>query len=140
MRRSLTLNLGVRYQFNSVPYDTNGNLSNLYVDPSGPAPFTFELAGPNAKHLLYNNDFSGIEPRVGLAWSPFHGDKTSVRAALGMFHDRVFGNLFGNARGNPPFQQSFSNNPFDTPENLPFPGDKATTAVVENGSIRADGV
>ena len=71
LRRSLTLNLGLRYQFNSVPYDVNGNLSNLYVDPSGPAPFTFELAGPNAKHLLYNNDFSGFEPRVGFAWSPF---------------------------------------------------------------------
>jgi hypothetical protein len=135
VRSNLTLNLGARYQFNGVPYDTNGNLSNLYVDPSGPAPFTFELAGPNAQRLLYNNDFSGIEPRVGLAWSPFHGDKTSIRAAFGMFHDRVFGNLFGNSRGDPPFQQSFTNYPFDTPENLPFPGDLTPSAIVQDGAI-----
>jgi hypothetical protein len=134
VRRSLTLNLGARYQFNSVPYDTNGNLSNLYVDPSGPAPFTFELAGPGAQHQLYNNDFSGIEPRVGFAWSPFHGDKTSIRGAFGVFHDRVFGNLFGNARGNPPFEQTFSTSPFDTPEDLPFPGDLTPTAVVQDGT------
>jgi outer membrane receptor protein involved in Fe transport len=134
LRRSLTVNLGLRYQFNSVPYDVNGNLSNLYVDPSGPAPFTFELAGPNAKHLLYNNDFSGLEPRVGFAWSPFAGDKTSVRGAFGMFHDRVFGNLFGNARGNPPFQQTYSALAFDTPENLPFPGDMTSTPVVQDGA------
>jgi hypothetical protein len=137
VRRSLTLNLGVRYEFNSVPYEVNGDLSNLYVDPSGPAPFTFELAGPNASHLLYNNDYSGIEPRVGFAWSPFAGDKTSVRAAFGMFHDRIFGNLFGNARGNPPFQQNFSNTPFDVPENLPFPADQVSSPVVQNGAIIA---
>jgi Carboxypeptidase regulatory-like domain/TonB dependent receptor len=134
VRRSLTLNLGARYQFNSVPYETNGNLSNLYVDPAGNAPFTFELAGPNAQHQLYNNDFSGIEPRVGFAWSPFQGDKTSIRGAFGVFHDRVFGNLFGNARGNPPFEQTISTTPFDTPENLPFPGDLTPTPIVENGA------
>jgi hypothetical protein len=32
----------------------------------------------------------------------------------GIFHDRVFGNLFGNARGNPPFSQGFADLPFET--------------------------
>ena len=29
-------------------------------------------------------------------------------ARFGIFHDRVFGNLFGNARGNPPFEQDYN--------------------------------
>ncbi len=38
----------------------------------------------------------------------------AVRGAFGIFHDRVFGNLFGNARGNPPFEQDYTMFPFDT--------------------------
>jgi len=37
-----------------------------------------------------------------------------VRGAFGIFHDRVFGNLFGNARGNPPFEQDWLTNPLET--------------------------
>ena len=52
LRNNLTLNFGLRYQFNGVPYEANGNLSNLYVAANGPAPLTFQLAGPNSGRLL----------------------------------------------------------------------------------------
>ena len=133
-RSNLTFNFGLRYQFNGVPYERDGNFSNLFVDPSGPAPFTFNLVGPGSGRLLYNNDFSNWEPRVGFAWDPFGSGRTSVRGAYGIFHDRVFGNLFGNARGNPPFQQDFFALPLDLVENVPFPANQAPSAVVQDGA------
>src|SRR6266403_1054791 len=134
VRRNLTLNLGLRYQFNGVPYDVNGNMSNLFTDPAS-FPVVFSLVGPGTGKQLFNDDYSNVEPRIGFSWDPWSDGKTAIRGAYGIFHERIFGNLFGNARGNPPFQQTFSNFPFDTPENLPLPGDLVATPVVQNGSI-----
>jgi len=104
---NLTLNYGLRYQFNGVPYEVNNLLSTLYEDPSGPAPFTFTGAGRSGLPPLYNNDWHDFEPRVGIAWDPSRDGRTSIRAGYGIFHDRLFGQLLGLVRGNPPFQQVF---------------------------------
>jgi len=107
---NLTLNYGLRYQFNGVPYEVNDLLSTLFMDPSGPGPFTFTIAGQKDHGLppLYSNDWHDFEPRIGLAWDPFKDGKTSFRAGYGIFHDRLFGQLLGLTRGNPPFQQVFA--------------------------------
>jgi carboxypeptidase family protein len=106
---NLTLNYGLRYQFNGVPYEVNNLLSTLFADPSGSAPFTFTIAGQKEHGLppLYSNDWHDFEPRIGVAWDPFKNGKSSVRAGYGIFHDRLFGQLLGLTRGNPPFQQFF---------------------------------
>lgn len=106
---NLTLNYGLRYQFNGVPYEVNNLLSTLFADSGGPAPFTFTVAGRKEHGLppLYSNDWHDFEPRVGIAWDPVKDGKTSIRAGYGIFHDRLFGQLLGLVRGNPPFQQVF---------------------------------
>jgi carboxypeptidase family protein/TonB-dependent receptor-like protein len=105
---NLTLNYGLRYQFNGVPYEVNNLLSTLFTDPGGPAPFTFNIAGnEHGLPSLYENDWHDFEPRIGIAWDPFKDGKTSLRAGYGVFHDRLFGQLLGLTRGNPPFQQVF---------------------------------
>jgi hypothetical protein len=118
IRNNLTLQLGLRYEFSGVPFERDGNLSNLLdQQASDTPPITFQTVGPGTGRQLYKNDPYNIEPRVGLAWDPFHDGKTSIRAGYGIFHDRVFGNLFTNLKGNPPFVagvQNFPNNDFSS--------------------------
>lgn len=136
VKPNLTLTYGLRWEYYGVPYEVHNNLSNLFADASGTAPFTFTVVGPGASQSLYNSEKTNFEPRVGLAWDPFHSGKTSVRAGYGIFHDRVFGNLFGNARGNPPFTQTFDAL-FFTPTSatgLPAPTTVPPSATVANGS------
>ena len=135
VRPNLTLNLGLRWEYKGVPYEVNGQLSNLIgQDPSSIEPaggFEFTLVGKNSgtAQSLYKSDWNNFGPRVGFAYSPDWGTgfiskltggpgKTSIRGGYGIFYDRVFGNLFGNARGNPPFQQDFQEIPF----NISFSG------------------
>ena len=107
LMKNLTLSAGLRWEYFGVPFEVNNNLSNLFADASGQAPFTFTQVGPGTGKTLYANEFRNFEPRLGLAWDPFKNGKTSVRAGYGIFHDRAYGNLVGNAKGNPPFQQTF---------------------------------
>jgi carboxypeptidase family protein len=102
---NVTFSYGVRYEFNGVPVEVHNAMSTLLVSPSGPAPFTFaNVRSGNGAVSLYQDDWKGIEPRIAAAWDPFKNGKTSVRAGYGIFHDRIFGQLIGLARGNPPLQ------------------------------------
>jgi Carboxypeptidase regulatory-like domain len=138
---NLTVTLGLRYQLDGVPFEENANFSNLLVSPTSAPPLTMALVGPGTGNQLYNNDYSDIEPRIGFSWDPWSDGKTAIRGGFGIFHDRVFGNLFGNARGNPPFEQDYQHFPFDTINNafgsslFPLPNVPETTpsATINDG-------
>ena len=76
-RRNLTLNLGVRYEFTTVPTEVNGKLDNLR-SLTAAAP---TLGSPYFSNPTYRN----FEPRVGFAWDPFRDGKTAVRGAFGVY-------------------------------------------------------
>ena len=165
LRPNFTLNYGLRYEYKGVPWEVNGQLSTLVnQDPSQIAPgsvvvggaavngqFTFQTVGKNSANPdqgLWESDLNNFAPRFGFAWSPDWQNgfmsaltggpgKTSIRGGYGLFYDRVFGNLFTNARGNPPFQQDFNNFAGDT---LPFvsrPGTLTASPNVFGGDPRA---
>jgi Carboxypeptidase regulatory-like domain len=108
-KSNLTITYGLRWEWYGVPYEKNAELSNLFQDSSGPAPFTFQPVGPGTGFQLFNNYYKNFEPRFGFAWDPFKDGRTSVRGGIGVFSDRIYGNLVSDARGNPPFQPSVFN-------------------------------
>ncbi len=75
----LTLNLGVRYEFYTVPTDTQGRDSALR-DPLADADFTL---GP----LFRNPSLRNIGPRLGFAWDVMGDGRTSVRGGGGLYYD-----------------------------------------------------
>lgn len=125
VRPNLTLNLGLRWDYNGVPYEVNGQMSTLVdQDPSGPQPangFEFKLVGKNSANpslSLWKADRNNFAPRFGFNYSPDWSTgwiskvtggptKMSIRGGYGIFYDRVFTNLFGNSSANPPFQRDF---------------------------------
>lgn len=132
IKPNLTLSYGLAWQYFGVPFEVNNNLSNLFQNPTGPAPFTFTIVGPGTHAQLFDDYYKNFEPRIGIAWDPTKTGKMSIRAGYGIFHDRVFGNLVGNARGNVPFEQDSQIFPGDLLENVGIPGPQTPSATVQD--------
>lgn len=92
--RSLTLNIGYRYEYVNAPREAQGRIE-----------------------YGFNDDRDNHEPRVGFAWSPnftkgvlgtLFGEtgKSSLRGGFGIFHGRIFQSVFSQSgatvRFNPP--------------------------------------
>lgn len=133
LKPNFSLTYGLRWDYYGVPNEVNGNFSTLFADPSSPnAPFTFSLLGGSAGGQLYQTDLKGFSPRAGFAWDPFKTGKTSIRGGIGVFRDRLYGNLFENSRGNPPFVGSFNATNLNSLQAAPQPTPVTPSAVVTN--------
>jgi len=143
----LTAIAGIRYAFNGVPFEENANFSNFFGNASAVLPasgfVSFTPVGPGTGRQLYADSWKLIEPRFGFAYDLRGDGKTAIRGGYGIFHDRVFDNLFGNARSNPPFEASFNSFPFNpndpagsaTVSTYAVPGNLTTSANITNGDF-----
>jgi hypothetical protein len=113
LQPSLTLNLGLRWEWYGVPYEGNG----LMAAPVGGSSGLFGLTGksfadwykpgqrgeltrvefvgknsPQPNKKLYQDDWNNFAPAVGLSWSlPWGGkDKTVLRAGYGVAYSGRF--------------------------------------------------
>jgi outer membrane receptor protein involved in Fe transport len=83
--RTLTLNLGLRYDFISNPVEAH-NLLCAFINPSSPSTTG---CTPVSHVFASNPSVKSLDPRVGFAWDPFADHKTSIRAGAGVFHDPI---------------------------------------------------
>ncbi len=80
---NLTLNLGVRWEYNPAPYDAKQSLvPNVFPDGSQGA-----VTYVKADRWFKNNNIGSVGPRVGIAWSP--NQKTSIRAGYSWLFDTL---------------------------------------------------
>ena len=78
---SLTLDLGVRWEYEAPMTETQGRLANLAVGNN------FTAATPVVSGSPLRPDRNGIEPRLGLAWEPFAASSMIVKAGYGVYYD-----------------------------------------------------
>jgi hypothetical protein len=100
----LTLNLGLRWDYRSVPYETRNRMAwrNLDYAPGGLLVADQTLVDGGIVDGAYyqlapdrnpeNPDrFKVFAPRLGFAWRPSEGAKTVVRGGYGLFFDSAEG-------------------------------------------------
>ena len=114
----LTLNLGLRWEYNSPVTDNHDRLSVPDLTANAltcsPQPnCQFIIAGTNGvPRATYDPTYTNFAPRIGFAWKPTSSDRFIVRSGYGIFYDG--GILNGNIlpRFNPPFflVELFGNN------------------------------
>ena len=84
IRPDLTLNLGLRYDYFTVPKEDSGRIFNRGVDPTNPS-LGPGYGGYRPADSMYNGDYNNIQPRVGFAWTPGGSQNTVVRGGSGIF-------------------------------------------------------
>ena len=108
--QSLTVNLGVRYEYYSPPFEANGkavipvggsagafgisgtSYAQAYQPGASAGSLTqLQLVGPlsnNPNGQVYNPQYNTFLPGVGLSYSPFKDNKTVFRGGYAMSSDR----------------------------------------------------
>ena len=87
---SLTLNLGVRWEYESPVTERFGRLVNLEVAPgftSAVPVIADDATGSDDGDALLQPDRGGIQPRLGAAWRPVPGSSLVVRAGYGIYRN-----------------------------------------------------
>ncbi len=96
LNRRLTLNMGLRYQYDTAPSESHGRVANFNqktgaLDPAGTP--------------LFSAPATNFAPRFGIAYSPSRAPKTVIRSGFGMFYAPLNAAMTQNMPGNV-FQQA----------------------------------
>jgi len=108
VRPNLTLTLGIRYEYSSPKLDTQGRSFSITPGdqstrfPNAPLGLVFP-GDPGAPRGTNFPDKDNFAPRIGFAWSPGSGAKTSIRGGFGIFYDVLKGEDNLQFNGAPPF-------------------------------------
>ncbi|MBI3696193.1 MAG: TonB-dependent receptor [Acidobacteria bacterium] len=130
MTPRLTLNLGLRYEYNLPPIEKVDKMASFdptrntlkvaggreaYIDP---ADGLLKLRSrPDVGRRMWETDKNNVAPRVGLAWRPFGGTGTVIRAGFGVFYNyQIVGNGITPLSRNSPFRRRETAGPFPATE------------------------
>lgn len=94
----LTLNLGLRYEYNTPYVEKKDRFTNFYANPP-----RLVLAGRDGiSRSTYDNDPNNFGPRFGFAYDVFGDGKMAIRGGYGIYYDRTILNTILGLRLNPP--------------------------------------
>src|SRR6185503_8778598 len=96
VRSNLTLELGLRYEWNMTPTERYDRF--IVFDPS---TGSLIRVGDDIEEVYHQNN-KNFQPRVGFAWDPFGSGKTSVRAAYALQTDQPMTSIVIGPTTNPP--------------------------------------
>lgn len=119
LSEGLTLNLGLRYEYNSPAYDADDRFTQFDLGSA-------RLVEPGTTHLGragYAADRNNLAPRIGVAWNP--RESSVVRASYGVYHEVNILEANSGLYFNPPYfdLKLFFPSPFSLPSlDNPFPG------------------
>jgi Carboxypeptidase regulatory-like domain/TonB dependent receptor len=105
----LTVNLGVRYEYNSPQYDVHNEIIGFFpgqqstVFPAAPPGVLYPGDPGTPNRALVFPDRNNFAPRVGFAWDIFGNGKLVMRGGGGIFYDIEDGGLNLQFGGQPPF-------------------------------------
>jgi trimeric autotransporter adhesin len=113
---ALTLNLGVRWEYEAPLAEASGRLANLDFAPgfSQAAPVLASgpvgtLTGRDYTRALIAADKTGIQPRLAASWRPLAGSSMLVRAAYGIYRNtKVYQPIATRLSQQPPLWRTFS--------------------------------
>ncbi len=106
---NLTLNLGLRWEYNSPTLDKYNHLATF--DPNFPnsTPLPYLRISTSDTPNIYNSSKKEFAPRFGFAYTPF-GPKTVIRGGYGFFWDIKLLNVILNSNLTAPFLTGYSFN------------------------------
>jgi hypothetical protein len=81
IKPNLTLTIGLRYEYQTIPYSERLQTENAIANI--PGLITFGTPQPDKRDFM---------PRIGLAYSPGTSGRTSIRAGFGVFYDVLYDN------------------------------------------------
>jgi hypothetical protein len=96
LRPNLTLELGLRYEWNMTPTERYDRF--IVFDPQ---TASLVRVGTDIDQIYHENN-KNFQPRLGFAWDPFKDGKTSVRAAYAILVDQPMTSVVTGTAANPP--------------------------------------
>ena len=94
---SLTLNVGLRWEFTTGVSEVHNNISYLANGPITSTPNDIKLG------KLWNNHIKNFEPRFGFNWALGANQTTSLSGGIGIYHNQILHNSFVSFRDQLPF-------------------------------------
>ncbi|HKQ08997.1 MAG TPA: carboxypeptidase-like regulatory domain-containing protein [Blastocatellia bacterium] len=115
VRRNLTIDYGVRYEYNSVPREVNRRIESAIGLENLPAPggsladapertSAFNAAVAAYREVLggrtriFEPDRNNFGPHIGFAWSPGSTGRMSIRGGYGIYYDAILGAVVTQSR------------------------------------------